>query len=248
MKKCNFIKTLFAVCLLSAPAVDSLAEKKDERNALRVVNGVTVGVSCTEDAEKAGLEAKIVQGDAALQLLKAGIKVVDKQSGYIPPTIPDLQIRIKAYEISEKQIIVDNIDIFLKQQTALINNPDQKITAVTWRRSLLSHSRPQQFVEHIREHVKILVSEFIKDYRAANQSEAEPADTDEAVTPSPKQPNLTEKTQPVQYKFVASKNSKVFHKPDCTWVSRIKPENLKTYNTRDGAVKAGKRPCKQCKP
>ena len=248
MKKCHFIKTLLAVCLLSAPGVNSLAEKRQESNALRVVNGVTVGVSCTEDAEKAGLEAKIIQGDSALQLQRAGIKVVDKQSGYMPPTIPDLQIRIKAYEISEKQIIVDNIDIFLKQQTALIGNPDQKITPTTWRRSRLSHSRPQQFVEHIREHVKILISEFIKDYQAANQSEAEPIDANKVAIPIPKQVNPTEKTQQVQYKFVASKNSKVFHKPDCSSASRIKPENLETYNTRDGAVKAGKRPCKRCKP
>ncbi|MFC1738830.1 Ada metal-binding domain-containing protein [Planctomycetota bacterium] len=248
MEKCNFIKTLFAVCLLSTLGVNSLAEKRQERNALRVVSGVTVGISCTEDAEKAGLEAKIVQRDAALQLLKAGIKVVDKQSGYMPPTIPDLQIRIKAYEISEKQIIVDNIDIFLKQQTALVSNADQKITAITWWRSRLSHSRPQQFVEHIWEQVKFLISEFIKDYQAANQSEAEPADTDKAATPSPKQASLTEKTQPVKFKFVASKNSKVFHKPDCSSAKRIKPENLETYNSRDEAVKAGKRPCKQCKP
>ncbi len=127
MKKCHFIKTLLAVCLLSAPGVNSLAEKRQESNALRVVNGVTVGVSCTEDAEKAGLEAKIIQGDSALQLQRAGIKVVDKQSGYMPPTIPDLQIRIKAYEISEKQIIVDNIDIFLNNKQLWLVIPTKRL-------------------------------------------------------------------------------------------------------------------------
>ena len=51
-----------------------------------------------------------------------------------------------------------------------------------------------------------------------------------------------------KYKYVASKNSKIFHKPECSWAKRIKPENLVGYNSRDEAMKAGKRPCKLCKP
>jgi len=51
-----------------------------------------------------------------------------------------------------------------------------------------------------------------------------------------------------KYKYVASKNSKVFHKPECSWAKRIKPENLAGYNSRDEAMKAGKRPCKLCNP
>jgi len=50
------------------------------------------------------------------------------------------------------------------------------------------------------------------------------------------------------YGYVASKNSKVFHKPECRWAKRIKPENLVGYSSKNEAIKAGKRPCKQCKP
>ncbi len=50
------------------------------------------------------------------------------------------------------------------------------------------------------------------------------------------------------YRYVASKNSKVFHKPECRWATRIMPENLVGYSSKDEAIKAGKRPCKQCKP
>ena len=49
-------------------------------------------------------------------------------------------------------------------------------------------------------------------------------------------------------KFVSSKNSKVFHKIDCSSAKRIKSANKIFYNSRTQAIEDGKRPCKRCKP
>ena len=49
-------------------------------------------------------------------------------------------------------------------------------------------------------------------------------------------------------KFVSSKNSKVFHKIDCSSAKRIKSANKISYNSRTQAIEDGKRPCKRCKP
>ena len=48
--------------------------------------------------------------------------------------------------------------------------------------------------------------------------------------------------------FVASKNSAVFHKPDCKSAAKISPKNLVHYATRDEAIQAGKHPCAECRP
>jgi len=56
------------------------------------------------------------------------------------------------------------------------------------------------------------------------------------------------KSAVTKYGYVASDNSEVFHKAECRWAKRIKPENLVGYNSRDAAINAGKRPCKLCKP
>jgi len=56
---------------------------------------------------------------------------------------------------------------------------------------------------------------------------------------------------PVQmkgWKYVASKKSKVFHRPDCKWVKKISPQNLMGFKSRDEAIKSGRRPCKSCGP
>lgn len=70
----------------------------------------------------------------------------------------------------------------------------------------------------------------------------------DSLTATEKQTKPSAKSAVAGYGYVASKNSKVFHKPDCRWAKRIKPENLVGYSSRDEAIKAGKRPCKQCKP
>lgn len=54
--------------------------------------------------------------------------------------------------------------------------------------------------------------------------------------------------EPVHDSFVASRNSQVFHRPDCKSAARITEKNLVRYATRDEAIKAGKRPCVECRP
>jgi phosphatidylserine/phosphatidylglycerophosphate/cardiolipin synthase-like enzyme len=55
--------------------------------------------------------------------------------------------------------------------------------------------------------------------------------------------------QAAQDGFVASANSKVFHRPaGCKSAAKIADKNLIRYATREEAVKAGKRPCDECSP
>jgi hypothetical protein len=74
------------------------------------------------------------------------------------------------------------------------------------------------------------------------------AESTPASSASASQRRDGQRGEPAEYKYVASKSSKVFHKPDCIWARRIKPENLVYYSSRDEAINAGKRPCKQCNP
>lgn len=62
-----------------------------------------------------------------------------------------------------------------------------------------------------------------------------------------------ERSQPAtvqtkEWNYVASKNSKVFHRPDCEWVKKIKPDNLIGFKSREDAINSGRRPCKVCAP
>ena len=48
--------------------------------------------------------------------------------------------------------------------------------------------------------------------------------------------------------FVGSKNSDVYHYPDCRYAKNIKSGNRVCFDTPEDAVAAGYRPCKVCKP
>ena len=58
----------------------------------------------------------------------------------------------------------------------------------------------------------------------------------------------TETDEAQEYKYAASKNSDIFHFIDCSYVKKIKPEDLVLFKTREEAIASGRRPCKKCKP
>ena len=58
----------------------------------------------------------------------------------------------------------------------------------------------------------------------------------------------TKTTEIQEYKYAASKKSEVFHYITCSYVSKIKPENLILLKTREEAIASGRRPCKKCCP
>ena len=53
---------------------------------------------------------------------------------------------------------------------------------------------------------------------------------------------------PILHGYVASKNSEVFHRTTCELAAKIAPKNLVTYTSRNEAVRAGKKPCSECRP
>jgi phosphatidylserine/phosphatidylglycerophosphate/cardiolipin synthase-like enzyme len=48
--------------------------------------------------------------------------------------------------------------------------------------------------------------------------------------------------------FVTSRNSDVFHRANCRSAEKISPKNLIGYATREEALRAGKKPCEECRP
>ena len=58
----------------------------------------------------------------------------------------------------------------------------------------------------------------------------------------------TETTEQVSGPFVGSKNSDVYHYPDCSSAKQIKEANKIWFNSVEEAKAAGYRPCKKCNP
>jgi len=235
--------------VLAGLTANSFAKLSHEQKSLSGIETMVVSVSCTAGTEEAGLKKEDIRKDTATQLEQAGIKIMPEIHRY---RLPHLRIRIKAYKLPRQETFIYNLEVHFLQTVALPRNPETKITATTWELTWLAHAHKTRFVEGIRGNLQLVVKEFIRDYRKANPKADKPAEVSDANAVS-----LTTQKEPAkqparpavaEYKYVASKNSKVFHKPECRWAKRIKPANLVGYNSREEAIEAGKRPCKMCKP
>ena len=58
----------------------------------------------------------------------------------------------------------------------------------------------------------------------------------------------TSSEEPKTGRYVGSKQSNVFHRPDCKHAKQIRPWNLVFYESAEDAKRQGKRPCRICRP
>jgi hypothetical protein len=188
------------------------------------------------------------------KLDSAGIKIYPSpfmDANVKPFRVPELRIDLATLKLDDSQEYVFRLQTSLAR---MVNLPQHRfhIKADVWKTEpVMQMASVQNMPATVENLVLEQVEAFIHAYLAANQP-AKPSDTKTSETVSPaiqtQQAEPAAKPAAAKYKYVASKNSKVFHKPQCIWAKRIKQENLTTYNSRTEAINAGKRPCKLCKP
>lgn len=110
----------------------------------------------------------------------------------------------------------------------------------------------QDMINAIVSLVQKQAKEFTQDWKQVNASLHKPQQPAPAVGIEPalhmELGRPAQRAKQAEYQYVASKKSRIFHKPDCVGASRISQNNLVTYNSREEAVNDKKRPCKRCKP
>ncbi len=204
----------------------------------------------------ANLPWREIQSKVEKRLKGAGLKIASEHYQEIKSTaleIPELIISVEAYRLDDSKRYALHIQTFLSRAVYLAKERRQVAKADVWRSTPVMQLIPIRFVSGmIPSLVMGQMDAFIIAYFQANPAGGSAADANdngsdtlktakERAKPAAEQP-------PVRYEYVASKNSKVFHKADCASAKRISPENLVGYNSRDEAIKAGKRPCERCKP
>ena len=189
------------------------------------------------------LEAKVIN-----KLNEAGIKIIPGIAGNIL-NIDELRVYIDMLKFADSQIYVFRIQISLARAVYLAKDSSWSIKADVWKtKPVMQAASAQDTPPAVTNLVLQQVEAFICAYRVANSQPDRSADANDtsAVSVTTSRPSI--KQVMAEYEYVASKNSEVFHKPDCRWAKKISPKNLVGYDTKAEAIKAGKRPCRGCKP
>ena len=197
-----------------------------------------------------------IQGKVEKRLKGAGLKIASEHYQEIKSTtleIPELIISLEAYRLDDSKRYVLHIQAFLSRAVYLAKERRQVVKADVWRSTPVIQLIPIRFVSDMIPSLLMgQMDAFIIAYFQANPAGGSAADANDngsGTLKTAKEHAKPAVEQPAaEYKYVSSKNSKVFHKADCASARRISPENLVGYNSRDEAIKAGKRPCERCKP
>ena len=182
------------------------------------------------------------------KLNKAGIQTIRGIAGNILST-GELRVYVDTLKLKDLQRYVFRIQTSLSRPVYLAKDSSWFIKADVWKKgSLMQAVSVQSMPPAVSNKVLQQVEAFIAAYLAANPPGTRPYAPNDITVKPEKLTKPDAKRTVAEYKYVASKNSKVFHKPDCRWVKRILAKNLVGYNSREEAIEAGKRPCKLCKP
>ena len=243
------LRVVIVMCLLAGITANSSAKLNPQQQSLKGVQAMTVDVVCSQDVKDTDLKRQDIRENIIQQLEQAGIKILPGQLWGTVPGRCRLKVLIKVYRPSDLKTFIYNLKFYFIQTVALERVPEAKIDAVTWELSWLAHGSKNRLTEAVPGNLKIMTDNFIRDYHLANPLNGEPSDINAGNTVSGTTPQGQIRSgAAASYKYVSSKNSQVFHSPQCRSAKRIKPENLVGYNSRDEVIHAGKRPCKVCKP
>jgi hypothetical protein len=254
-----YLGLIIVIGILSAAATgevepappDTLLDRPDP--ALAGVRQLYI-VILPPDAEpnKDGLNRKDLEAAVENKISQAGIKIVDaiqREHTLRSLAIPELRININMLKIEEPNQYIFHIETSLAKKVYLTKDGSRYIKADLWEAEpTMQAASAEGVTAAVTDAVSEQVDAFIHAYLAANppnRRSLDANDTNEAVK---EQVEAAAEPAPAEYEYVASKNSNVFHKPDCNWVKKIKPENLVRYSSRDEAINAGKKPCGRCNP
>lgn len=164
-----------------------------------------------------------------------------------------LKFEIDMLKPTGQQQYVFCVQASLSKKLDLMREKDKHVTAEVWRtRPTLGMAAAEDVSAGITKSILEQLDIFISQLKVArkNVTANDPIEPNyaAAVEKKAKSKQKSNTVTKMSYKYVSSKNSKVFHKSDCRFALAISKENIVTYNSAEEAIKAGKRPCKRCNP
>jgi len=258
-EKYYFVLAVITGILCTTALGQTKLPQPDERGLIGQANPALAGIEelyvviVPPDAEpnKDGLVWEELRAKAVQRITKAGIKIY---SGPIRGSlshlnVPLLRVYVDMLKLADSQQYVFHIQTSLATKVYLAKEPELFLKADVWKVEAVMQAVPiKDMPATVTNMVLEQVGAFIHAYLAANPKTTQPTDANNVSIASGERRKPAAKSTMAEYKYVASKNSKVFHRPDCSSAKRISPKNLVGYNSREDTIKAGKRPCKICKP
>ena len=263
-----FVLVLIAIAAFSVQAQKEMPQHEDEPLLIDRIKPILEGIeefyvlieAHRSLSDEGGLDWKKLDALVKEKFEKENMKVAfvkdtPNMTSMLPKSmtgdLPALIVFVDMLRLEESQIYVYHIQTSLKKKAYLSRDSSSFIKVGVWETGReMKVVSFQDMPSKVTDVVLRQIDAFIQAYKAAHPVGGKISDTENNIVMNipEEQPKSDINTATAGYNYVASKNSEIFHKPGCRWARNISEGNLVTYNSREEAVKAGKRPCKSCKP
>lgn len=182
-----------------------------------------------------------------IEKLKAeGVEHIKCRTG----VTPRLHVHIEVVPLQDCDRSVYRVQTALSRIVTFTDHRELRVQADVWRvQPVMEAVADPNLREAIAEAVLTQVEVFAGECRAAHRlQEAAAKEAPKASASVEEASDAAGAAEAGDVRFVASRNSSVFHRADCPSAMRISASNRVTYATREEAIAAGKRPCKSCQP
>jgi hypothetical protein len=184
-----------------------------------------------------------VEEEISRKLTESGLDILSGESA----KAPELIVRVSVLQGQGAGPCIYHIQTSFARQVYL-RSPRASLKAEIWRLDApIAIAEANTCDMTVRDAILRHLDVFIAEWKMANekpQAAASPA----VVTPVVARPQEQKPQRSEDVEYVASKNSKVFHRSDCSSAKRISSENVIRFVTKEEAISSGRRPCKICKP
>jgi len=204
------------------------------------------------DRSANGLDWTQLYSQVAQKLDNAGMKL-NSEITQGASNNPELRIYIEVLKLEDSPKRVLRIQTSLARAVCLTEKRNPVFKAEIWQISPVMQAVPADELPVMVTDVVIeQVEAFILACEASNPRDGRSSEgrTKQADSPMPAEKGLRPDPGPgtAESRYVASKSSGVFHRPECRWAQNISAENLVSYSSKDEATQDGQRPCKSCNP
>lgn len=252
---CFVVWAIFVGVSCADASAEVVVPENEDACLIGPVNPMLAGIEVVHimveapDSEpnKDGLVWGDLEAKAKAKLIDAGL--VTKAGAAEQGIVPALRLDVDMLKLPQWGQYVFRVQTSLATKVELKKHPSQFVQADVWKASPVMRAVPiQNMPEKVTEAVLDQVAHFIGCHQVANPKDATPADGNSVAAAPQSDATSAIKASAIRHTYVASKKSKVFHKSDCRWVARISQKNLVGFNSREEAMRDGRRPCKRCKP
>jgi hypothetical protein len=193
-----------------------------------------------------------LQLNIAKKISAAGIEI-EPVKGVRLPGIPDLNVTVMMVAIPETEQFVFHVQTSLYRLVNIPENSKVMISSPVWAELATMQSVAAEDTEAaLTKAAMKQVEKFIGAWQSVQPKSAATAETQNLASLQKAQPPVAPAGNSTQDantpKYLASKNGKVFHLPQCRTAKGFSGDSMITFASREEALDSGRRPCKRCNP